>query len=52
MGEPKMHLVKGSGSNGWHYIIPLTQFQKRKQWTKNKTVVIQDDANKQTGDAM
>lgn len=52
MGAPKLHLVKGCGSNGWHSIIPLTQSQKRKQRSENTAVAIQDDANKQTGDAM
>lgn len=48
MGEPEMHLVKSCGNNGSHCITPLTQFQKRKQWTENKAVAIQDDVNKQT----
>lgn len=40
MGEPEMHLVKSCGNNGSHCITPLTQFQKRKQWTENKAVAI------------
>ena len=52
MGAPKMHLVKGCGSNGRDYINPFTQSQKRKQWSENTAVAIQEDANKQTGDAM